>query len=547
MKTQKIALLAAGLTTLAGPSLAQTTEVFSSKDVNGQVVVAPLSAEEKERLQDPLFRLVLAQRPDEIRLAKIEEMIQPDRTKRRIFVVDEEIKNPRPPQSRRAVIDFLGSNQGVQLDRNVMLSITFSSERVPEITDVEAWGWDDTKGVYNYYKLDREGTPTRSWKLRATSENADIRTAQEREGSCIACHVSGAPIMKELLFPWNNWHSNRSQAAYLLPDTPPEKRWRVATDPGLSGLSEAQTLEGVIMGSIKGFNNRRFEQLVRRVDQGGFVVEDARRVLRPLFETTEVNFISNSQPSNLHPLGDTPQTGPSQPIAIPNSFFLASALFGGGSDLAGSGGLGIAEATQFRSVAVIQPAEYKTLIEKSGVKLRTSENPPRTLRGDTHFAWFVPETAFVANHWIDTLLREKVVTPAFVAAVLAADLETPIFSTGRARLLAFVPASFSGTSGEPHPDRLTRDVIARLEAANPAAGSVEADFLATLKSPNPLDVVKAKIVAYKDRISQRLSDQSTRNDELERLFGLLIARRQAVQGHPVLGNLIESEALLPLP
>src|SRR6266511_4295807 len=152
-------------------------------------------------------------------------------------------------------------------------------------------------------------------------------------------------------------------------------------------------------------------------------------------------------------MGDTKQAVPLQPIAIPNSFFLASALFGGGSDLAGSGGLGIAEATQFRSVAVIQPAEYKTLIEKSGVKLRTSENPPRTLRGDTHFAWFVPETA--------------------------------IFSTGRARLLAFVPASFSGTSGEPHPDRLTRDVIARLEAANPAAGSVEADFLATLKSPNP--------------------------------------------------------------
>jgi hypothetical protein len=169
VKTQKIALLAAGLTTLAGPGLAQTTEVFSSKVVNGQVVVAPLSADEKERLQDPVFRLVLAQRPDEIRLAKIEEMIQPDRTKRRIFVVDEEIKNPRPPQSRRAVIDFLGSNQGVPLDRNVMLSISFSSERVPEITDVEAWGWDDTRGVYNYYKLDREGTPTRSWKLRATS------------------------------------------------------------------------------------------------------------------------------------------------------------------------------------------------------------------------------------------------------------------------------------------------------------------------------------------------------------------------------------------
>jgi hypothetical protein len=543
--TQKAGIAVALFVALAGPAWAQTTQIFSSRIVNGEVVATPMSAQEKERLQDPLFRLVLAQRPDEIRLAKIEEMIQPDRAKRRIFVVDEEIKNPRAPQSRRAVIDFLGENQGVQLDRNVMLSISFTSERVPDITDVEAWGWDDARGVYNYYKLDRAGTSARSWKLRATSENADFRTAQEREGTCLACHVSGAPIMKELLFPWNNWHSNRSQADYLLAVTPPDKRWRVATDPGLSGLAEAQTLEGVIMGSIKGFNNRRFEQLVRRVDPGTLVVQDAKRVLRPLFETTEINFISNSQPSGLHPLVETPPTGPVQPIAIPNSFFLASALFGGGPDLAGSGGLGIAEATQFRTVAVIQPAEYKALIENAGVKLKTSDN--RTLRGDTHFAWFAPEIGFVANHWIDTLLRERVVTPAFAAAVLATDLETPIFSTARARLLAFVPDSFSVTAGEAHPDNLARDVIARLEAANLSAGSVEAEFLATLKSPNPLDVVKAKIVAYKDRISQRLSNPSTRQDELQRLFGVLIARRQAVQAHPVIGNLIESEALLPLP
>jgi hypothetical protein len=540
MDIWKIGVSAALLIALPGSGLAQTTQIFSSKVVNGQTVVTPLSAEEKGRLQDPLFRLVLAQKPDEIRLAKIEELIQPDRSKRRIFVVDEEIKNSRAPQPRRAVIDFEGKNQEIELGRNIMLSLSFTSDRVPEIADVEAWGWDEVSGVYNYYKLDRAGTPMRSWKLRATSENADIKTAAEREGSCIACHVTGVPIMKELLFPWNNWHSNRSSAEYLLPNTPPDRRWRVATDPGLSGLSEAQKLEAAILSSIRGFNNRRFEQLVRRGDQGALVVQDAKRVLRPLFETTEVNFISNSQPSNLHPLLDTPQTGPVQPIVIPASFFLASALLGGGQD---TNGLGLAEVTPFSSLAIIQPAEYKQLIENSGVKLRTSDN--RTLRGDTHFAWFAPEPAFVANQWIDRLLQENVVTPAFVAAVLAADLETPILSVARARLLAFVPDSFSVTPGEPN--RLARDVVARLEAANPAAGSVEAEFLDTLKSPNPVDVVKAKIVAYKDRISQRLGNQSTRNEELERLFGILIARRKAVRDHPVLGNLVESQALLPLP
>jgi hypothetical protein len=543
MTTQKVAISLALLVAFTVPGLAQSTEVFGPRIVNGQTTFVPLSTEQKARLQDPLFRLVLSQRPDELRLAKIEEMIQPDRSQRRIFIVDEEIKNPRPGQGRRAVIDFLGTNQGISLGGNVMLSISFSSDGVPGSPNIEAWGWDDVNGVYNYYKLDRDDTPMRAWKLRATSENADIKTAAERAGSCIACHLTGVPVMKELLFPWNNWHSNRSQADYLLPNAPPEKRWRVATDPELSGLSQAQDLEPAIKAAIQRFNNSRFQQLVRRNGQGGLVVADAKRVLRPLFETTEINFISNSQQSNLHPLVDTPQTGPVQPIAIPPSFFLAATLFGGGADSSGSSGLGFSEVDAFKSLVVIQPDEYKRLIDNGGVKLQTSDS--RTLRGDTHFAWFTPEPGFVANLWIGKLLQEKVVTPAFVAAVLAADLETPVLSAPRARLLAFVPDSFTATSGGP--DSLARDVVAKLEAANPAAGSVEAEFLAMLKAPNPVDVVKAKIVAYKDRVSQRLSDQSTRNQELDRLFGLLIARRAAVRDHPVLGNIIESGALMPLP
>jgi hypothetical protein len=548
VKLQNIAIAALLVccATFGAPAAAQVDEVLVQKDEGGPV--RPLSADDRARLQDPFFKLVLARQPRETKLAAIEALIQPDRTKRRIFVVHEEIKDPRRPQSRRAVIDFTGSHpDGTRLDRNVMLSINISSERVAEITDIEVWGWDDVNGVYNYYKLDRAGTePNRSWKLRATSRDADTLRADQREGSCLGCHIIGAPIMKELLFPWNNWHSGRSPVDYLNKDTPAERRWPVATDPGLSGLDLAENLESAIMASIKAFNNRRFGEFARPDGQGGLVVQDARRLLRPLFETVEFNIVSNSQPSGMHPLTDTPQTGPNQQIAIPNSFFLAAALLGGGRDLAGSSGLGIEEARQFNSVAVIQPAEYKALIERSGVKIRTS-NPARTLRGDTHFAWFSVEPSFVASSWVDTLLQQKLLTPGFVAAVLAADLETPIFSAGRAGLLGLVPQSFTARPGEAHPDALTRDIIAKLQASNPASGSVEAEFLTTLRAADPVSAVRARIVAYKDRVAQRLANPGTRQAELDRLFGLLIERRRAVVNHPTLGSLVESNALFPLP
>jgi len=155
-------------------------------------------------------------------------------------------------------------------------------------------------------------------------------------------------------------------------------------------------------------------------------------------------------------------------------------------------------------------------------------------------------SGFAASHWIDTLLDKKVLSRGFVAAALAADLETPIFSAGRARLLAFVPGSFTVTPAEPHPDQLTRQVIAGLEAANPPAGSPEAEFLVALKSADPVAAVRARILDYKNRIADRFNNPSTRSAEVQRLFQLLIARRQAMVNHPIFGNLVESKALLPL-
>src|SRR5262249_50146537 len=220
-------------------------------------------------------------------------------------------------------------------------------------------------------------------------------------GTCLRCHAAGVPVMKELLFPWNNWNSIQSSVSYLQPLTPDAQRWPAANDPQLKFLDGAQNLETAIKGSISQFNNRRFAQAVREDGQGQLIVAQARRVLRPLFESTEINLTTANQRSGLHPLEPGAHTGPTQPIQIPNSFFLSAGILGGG---AGLKGLGLGEATQFRTVAMIPPSDYKALIDTSGVKIRPSQGP---LPGDTQFAWITPEVGFGASHWIDTLVEKK--------------------------------------------------------------------------------------------------------------------------------------------
>ena len=106
-------------------------------------------------------------------------------------------------------------------------------------------------------------------------------------------------------------------------------------------------------------------------------------------------------------------------------------------------------------------------------------------------------------------MSEGVISRAFAAAAAAADLETPILSAERAQLAQFLPASFTVTPGEAHPDALTRSVIAAIDAAAPPTGSVAAQFRETLKAPDPVAVVRDRVKAYKDRIAGLLADFST--------------------------------------
>jgi hypothetical protein len=504
-----------------------------------------MTAAELAELGDPLFVLVLKDKPNEFRFDEVIRLLKGASGTELFFVVDEKIIDPALGQKRRAVVGFKGSNQQIVLNPNVMLSVIFDANAV-QPGFIEALGWDDKRRRYNYYQLNDDSGPL-SWRFRGTSIDADTLTATQRAGTCLECHRNGGPVMKELPFPWNNWNSFRSQADYLTPGG--ANHWPIAEGTHLRSLAGAEDLEkDFILPALRQFNARRLEKLIKRTQTGAPVVTggkheltDGKRALRSLFETTEYNVTSSSTFSGLHPF-PTPSAGPTAVVTVPDTFFLNANL------LAGSGvtqyrGLTVSQARTFGSLLSVNPVEYRQLVAdfktKVGGKL-----------GDSSFAWFVPEASHSDNHMADLLVQRGMVTMQFAAAVLAVDLETPVFSTKRAKLLRFVPDTYrfkpivDGGAPASHPDNLTKTVIAALKAASPAASSPEADFLALLQNPDPTKVLKQRVDDYRTREQAVLANPAMRPAELKRLFNILITRRREALNNPAFSRLNETGNLL---
>jgi hypothetical protein len=565
MKKRTVLILVVAI--LAAHSSADAQGVLLLKQEREGGPAINLSGKEMAELGDPFFNLVLRNHADVVSLPEIENLIQPDRSKRDLFVVHERIVDSSRSSPRRSVTSYRSKHNGEILDSNVMLSVFFSSEGFPEspsdsgamhLQRLEAWGWDNHRGRYNYYLLDQSGTPDlrMSWKFRGSSVGADLLTSFDRQNTCMACHINGAPIMKELFLPWNNWHSFKALAAYLQSTSMPAVRWPVATSEKLQELKSAERLEIAVVPAIRQFNTRRINATLKREDATGNVetdaqglqtVVEARRLLRYLFETTEFNIISATVKSGVHPLAaDTVGLGSN--IQIPNSFFLNANLIAGGGP-GGYAGLELSSTRNFSADAraIFTPAEYAAAVERA--TLRLFGQP-----GDANFAWLVPEPSHVDNDLVDQLMTLGIVPGQFVAAVQAIDLRNPVLSADRASLLEFMPERIRFRPIDPQErmdvdlftnHELTKAVIAAIEAAAPAAGTSAAEFLDLLRmgsGQSPQEVLAARIVAYRTEVRGSLSSgvPDGRTTAIDSLLAKAIAVRKLIAEHEVLGQLDET-------
>jgi hypothetical protein len=478
---------------------------------------------EKAQLNDPFFNVVLKNNTDAKSLKNVLQILNPREQK--IFVVDEQIVDTAPkigntPASRRAIVSMKGTTSGQVLDDNVLFSVSFTSEKFPTPGFIEVMGWDEPGNRYNYYKLDQRGSETApTWKFRGSSKDADTLALTARQGTCLACHINGGTVMKELLFPWNHWESFKAPTPYLVKGT---NGWPVVNDPNsaFKDLGSAEVLESdTIFSTISRFNTGRIKALK---SSDGRTITDARRLLKPLFVTTEFNMISSNELSPLHPFSKP--TTASGDIGVPRSFFINEEVI--------SNALNVASDFSF---ARLSAKDYEHLLRQTKTKLNDK------MPGDTNFAWFVPEPSRIDTDFVRQLVDDNIVPAKFIAAAIAVDLETPVFSSARAKLWnsTILPAQFKiGAAND-----LTSQVIKNLETLNPAAGTPEATFLQLLKSPDPVAALKQRVDTYVSRERRLLgtgANPQDRSKEWIRLYKLALQRRESILADATLKSLDET-------
>ena len=320
--------------------------------------------------------------------------------------------------------------------------------------------WDADAGSFNFYGPGRGD-------LVVAGSSKEALTGATRGQGCFRCHVNGAPVMKELKKPWNNWKSQNTtvSAGILPPDSP------LRTDPMFLRPANGEELESeIIRAGVRRWDAARVPKMLV-----GGEVRDAPTLLRQLFDSTTVNLVSSPSESR----ANTPQ------VLLPLEFFLnRDALFNV---------VGLASPPEFQPPSVPRDV-YRAALQRFEFALASGAfRQP----GDTHFAFLVPEPAFEDVNALREMLARKLIDRKFAASVLMVDFPNPVFSPARRRLLEYIPTA--GTirpdGSSDLPERIA-EAIAEAAKALPVEsperqflanwGLPDADWEATYASTDPI-------------------------------------------------------------
>jgi hypothetical protein len=304
-------------------------------------------------------------------------------------------------------------------------------------------GWDEKNKVFNYYER-RSG----AWIWAGNSLHA--LEAKTRGKGPFDSHVNGSLVMKELRVPWHNWHSQAVsiQNSALAPDDP------LRTESIFQNKTGAEELELFVRAGIRRWNQARF---IHFTSPDQTTLLHVPYFLRQILETTTVNLVTSAQRSR--------QITDSSQLRLPPPFFInLEALekeIGIELDL---------------PVISVNGKFYRDSLVKYDFALK---DETFTIKGDTFFAFLVPEPAFEDLSVLSILLEKNIISKKFAACLLMIDFQNPVFSEKRRRLMQYVPESASlSASGEIRSNIEAQFLaeIEKIEAALPGE-SAEAEFL----------------------------------------------------------------------
>lgn len=269
---------------------------------------------------------------------------------------------------------------------------------------IQLIAWDESNAVYNFYER-RDG----SWVWAGNSGHALAH--KTRGQGPFDSHVNGSLMMKELRLPWNNWHSMNAsiQENVLAPNDP------LLTEPLFVDKVSAHELErNVVRRGIERWNQARIK---KSTSANGTRLSDVRQLFRQVLHTTTVNLVSASQQSD--------QVTDDTMLRLPKTFFLNPEAL---QDYIGL--------TLPNTNIEVPGRLYRGSLERYEFRLTDGSY---TQKGDTFFAFLVPEPAFEDLNVLWLLLRRKIISRRFGASLLMVDFANPVFSSSRKKLMAYVP------------------------------------------------------------------------------------------------------------
>ncbi|WP_437827197.1 hypothetical protein [Sorangium sp. So ce1153] len=365
---------------------------------------------------------------------------------------------------------------------------------------LQVLAWDPVAEVFNYYL--RVGM---AWVFAGDSSHALAEGSRGR--GAFDSHVNGALVMKELRAPWINWHSVRATVdAAFAPDDP------IRSTSLFQDRSNAELFEPVVRAGIQLWNDARIARALRT----GKALTGLDAFMRQVLETTTVNLVSSDSEAHLVTQADT--------LTLPSTLFVNVGAL-----------LDVLE-LQADLPSLDVPGElYLRSLERHDVARTDGKH---AWRGDTYFAFLVPEPAFEDIDVVRALIDAGIMTPRLAASLLMVDFPNPIYSSRRRRLMRYVPekAPLDAPGAA-----LERELIAAVAAAAGALpeASPERELLANWAVGEGAwrQSFTDRIARYMERVAARLATE----EGFDACFRLAESRRRRFRRLP----LDEFSLLLP--
>ncbi len=398
--------------------------------------------------------------------------------------------------------------------------------------------WNAQAKKYNFYEFRTQvgeinNISTRVWVWAGDSPMA--QASQTMGHGCFDCHQNGVVIMKELAFPWNNWHSQRATISPL--NVP----IAVAQEQIFQKLEGAEILERVIRSGFQIYHQNWLRDRVKN-EEGTIRLTDVNEMLRHLTTNTTINLTS----TNIESKGANTSPANSDLSGIPNDFFLWDSALRTALNLNYT-----IEPIQFKR------NDYDNYLKIHNFKLVQSDftkpdgSPLYEQDGSTYFAFFVPVPSAEDLFLLTQMRSAKILNDKFIASLLMVDFKNPVFSEKRTSLQQYAEQMTTGTiinGVSSVPDEFANKVKAvatsqpDCDSANWDTCSSEQQFLFTWNLPDDQwkTSVQQQIQTYLDEINN-LSE----SERLDRLMRLAVKRRSQFQSWPTIKNLQEFSLLFP--